>query len=133
MKKHRSRFTKPKAGPSRPLATTRLYFAVEAIEPPLPSRFGDVLITGSKNTVPLPGEAASPHDNWPYFFQVEQVSFDAAHTLLSAYVTAIRLGSDVHLKIGPYAIAEQAWPHTIEAVPKISAFLLGPLRLYLNS
>jgi hypothetical protein len=56
---------------------------------------------------------------------VDQVSFDDAHKLLGACVTAIRLSSNVHIKIGAYAIDEPGWPHTIEAPHKMSPSCWG--------
>ena len=54
----------------------------------------------------MQGEAAKVHKLWPYFFEVDRQSFHDAHKLLHAFVTAIRLASDVRLKLGHYAIKD---------------------------
>lgn len=99
---------------SRPLATTRLYFRVDAIEAELPSRFENVLVCDAKTAKALPGEASSPHAKWPFFLEVNRVSFDEGYKLLNAYVTAMQLSSDVNLEIGGYAIDEGGWCHALE-------------------
>lgn len=117
---------KPVAGTfSRPLANTRLYFEVKAVEPELPAKLGNVLLAASKASAPFAGDAAPPHREWPYFLEADQLSFDDAHRLLSAYATAVRLQSDVHLKVGPYAVDEQGWFHVIGPVPNVSSTSWG--------
>jgi hypothetical protein len=91
----------------------------------LPHQLGGVCLCDAKSTPALQDEASSPHHDWPYFFEADQLSFGETHKLLNAFVTSVRLSSDVDLEVGPYAIEEPDWPHMIASPPKQSAASWG--------
>jgi len=74
----------------------------------------------------MQGEAAKVHKSWPYFLEVDRQSFHDAHKLLHAFVTAIRLASDVRLKLGHYAIKDDEFGISLhDPLPTLSASAWG--------
>ena len=74
----------------------------------------------------MQGKAARVHKQWPYFFEVDRQSFHDAQKLLHAFITAIRLHSDVHLTLGHYAINDDKFGISLlDPLPKLSVSAWG--------